>query len=91
MIKKGLSVGIAKELGLTQVEVKRVVDKVFENLTGALARGERIELRNFGVFGVKSREARKGRNPRTGEVVPIPRKKVVYFKPGKKLKQMVNK
>jgi len=91
MTKKDLVVKIANELNLAQNLVKSVVEKVLDGITDYLSSGEKIELRNFGVLKVKLREARVGRNPRTGKVVPIAQKKVVCFKAGRILKQRVEK
>jgi integration host factor subunit beta len=67
-----------------------MVNAVFEDMTGALARGERIEIRGFGSFIVKQRHAREGRNPRTGELVSVAAKKIPFFKVGKELRLRVN-
>ena len=67
-----------------------IVATVFDEITGALARGERVELRGFGAFTVKRRNARTGRNPRTGETVPVEEKAVPFFKAGKELRERVN-
>ncbi len=71
-------------------EVEAAVNRVFEELTQTLARGERIEVRGLGSFGVKQHRARQGRNPRTGEVVAVAAKKVAYFKAGKELRIRVD-
>jgi integration host factor subunit beta len=71
-------------------DIERLVATVFEEITGALARGDRVELRGFGAFSVKSRPARKGRNPRTGESVEVDAKHVPYFKTGKELRERLN-
>jgi integration host factor subunit beta len=63
---------------------------LFEEITAALARGDRVELRGFGAFSVKQRDARMGRNPRTGEAVPVPEKAVPFFKAGKELRERMN-
>ena len=75
---------------LTAHDVERIVATVFDEITGALARGERVELRGFGAFTVKRRNARTGRNPRTGETVPVDEKAVPFFKAGKELRERVN-
>ena len=75
---------------LTGRDVELIVSTVFEEITGALARGERVELRGFGAFTVKRRNARTGRNPRTGEAVPVDEKAVPFFKAGKELRERVN-
>jgi integration host factor subunit beta len=67
------------------------VDTVFRSIIEALQRGEKIELRGFGSFRLRQREPRKGRNPKTGDKVDVPPKKVPYFKPGKELKELINR
>jgi integration host factor subunit beta len=76
---------------LTGRDVELIVATVFDEITAALARGERVELRGFGAFTVKHRNARTGRNPRTGEAVPVDEKAVPFFKAGKELRERVNK
>jgi integration host factor subunit beta len=76
---------------LTGRDVELIVATVFDEITAALARGERVELRGFGAFTVKHRDARTGRNPRTGEAVPVDEKAVPFFKAGKELRERVNK
>lgn len=75
---------------LRQPDVELIVSTIFEEITAALARGDRVELRGFGAFSAKKREARTGRNPRTGESVAVSGKAVPYFKPGKELRERVN-
>jgi integration host factor subunit beta len=75
---------------LYQRDVERIVSTVFDEIAGALARGDRVELRGFGAFSVKLRDARIGRNPRTGETVHVSRKAVPFFKTGKQLREMIN-
>ena len=82
MTKKDIVLKVAAEAGLKQLDVKKAVQKSLETIVQALAQGETVELRNFGIFKVKSRKGRTGRNPRTGEKVPVPPKRVVVFKPG---------
>ncbi len=82
MTKKDIVIKVADATDLKQLVVKRVVQKTLDTLVAALSRGETVELRNFGIFKVKSRKGRTGRNPRTGEKVPVPPKRVVVFKPG---------
>ncbi len=89
MTKKEIAIKIADETGIKQIIVKEVVQKTIDEMIEALAKGETLELRNFGVFKVKERKARTGRNPRTGETVSVPPKKVVTFKPGLVMKQRV--
>ncbi len=76
---------------LTGRDVELIVATIFNEITGALARGERVELRGFGAFTVKRRDARTGRNPRTGEAVPVDEKAVPFFKAGKELRERINK
>jgi len=71
-------------------DVERIVSTVFDEISDALARGDRVELRGFGAFSVKERAARVGRNPRTGASVTVPEKYVPFFKSGKELRQRVN-
>jgi nucleoid DNA-binding protein len=87
--KKDIVRTISEEVGLTQQQTKEVVQKTFDAIIESLVREQRIELRNFGVFEVKPRAARKARNPRTGEQVDVPRKHVVTFKPGKYMEAKV--
>ena len=75
---------------LYQRDVERIVSTIFEEITGALTRGDRVELRGFGAFSVKGRNARVGRNPRTGETVQVAKKFVPYFKAGKELRERMN-
>jgi len=75
---------------LFQRDVERIVGTVFEEITDALANGDRVELRGFGAFSVKKRDARMGRNPRTGEAVPVDAKAVPFFKTGKLLRDRLN-
>lgn len=89
MTKKDIVVKIADDTGVKQIEVKKVLQKALDDIIESLARGETVELRNFGVFKVKTRKGRTGRNPRTGESVPIPEKKIVTFKPGLVMKERV--
>ncbi len=71
-------------------DVERIVSTVFEEITLALSGGDRVELRGFGAFSVKKRDKRIGRNPRTGESVPVPEKHVPFFKTGKELRLRLN-
>lgn len=72
-------------------DVERVVSTILDEITGALADGKRVELRGFGAFSTRARRARSGRNPRTGEAVAVEAKRVPYFKPGKELRDRLNK
>jgi len=89
MTKKDIAIRISDETGMKQILVKKVIQKTLDSIIDILATGETIELRNFGIFKVKSRKGRTGRNPRTGEIVPVPPKKAVVFKPGMIMKQKV--
>ncbi len=75
---------------LYQRDVERIVSTVFDEIATALARGDRVELRGFGAFSVKLRDARIGRNPRTGETVYVAKKAVPFFKTGKQLRELIN-
>lgn len=75
---------------LYQRDVERIVATVFDEITSALAQGDRVELRGFGAFSVKERGSRTGRNPRTGESVDVDAKYIPYFKTGKQLRDMLN-
>jgi integration host factor subunit beta len=87
--KKEIVKAISEEIGLTQLKTKEIVQKTFEEIVKTLVKERRIELRNFGVFEVKKRAARKARNPRTGEKVFVDEKFVVTFKPGKEMEERV--
>jgi integration host factor subunit beta len=71
-------------------DIERIVSTLFEEISAALVRGDRVELRGFGAFSVRDRGARVGRNPRTGDEVDVPDKAVPYFKTGKELRQRLN-
>jgi nucleoid DNA-binding protein len=87
--KKEIVKTISEEIGLTQLKTKEIVQKTFDAIVETLVEDHRIELRNFGVFEVKRRAARKARNPRTGDKVFVPEKFVVTFKPGKEMEERV--
>ena len=87
--KKEIVKAISEELGLTQLRTKEIVQKTFDAIIDTLISDQRIELRNFGVFEVKKRAARKARNPRTGDEVEVAEKYVVTFKPGKEMEERV--
>ncbi len=92
MTKSTLIEKIAEKVkGLTKKQVEVVVETVFDNIKDALAQGGKVEIRGFGNFKLRSRKARKARNPKTGESVDVPPKKVPYFKVGKDLREMINK
>lgn len=91
MIRSELVQKIADENPhLFQRDVERIVNAIFEEITAALARGDRVELRGFGAFSVKRRDARVGRNPRTGTAVDVEEKAVPFFKTGKLLRDRLN-
>ena len=87
LTKKDLVLLVAKETNITQVDVKRVIQRTLHHVIGSLKEGKTIELRNFGVFKVRTRAPRRGRNPKTGQEVPVPAKRVVVFKPGLLMRQ----
>lgn len=91
MIKSELIQKLADENPhLFQRDVERIVSSVFEEITQAMVRGDRVELRGFGAFSVKHRDARTGRDPRTGESVEVPEKRAPFFKTGKDLRDRMN-
>lgn len=90
MTKADLVEIVAEEAEMTKKDVEQLIEIIFESIVDSLNKGEKIELRGFGSFRVRHRNARKGRNPKTGEPVEIPAKRVAYFKPGKDLKDMIN-
>ncbi len=89
MTKKDIVRTIAEQIELPQLRTKELVQRTFDALIDALVQEGRVELRNFGVFQIKKREARMARNPRTGERVPVQAKSVVTFKPGKEMEARV--
>jgi len=89
--KRELVIEVAERKGYTQNEVSEIIQATLDVIAESLAKGKRLEIRNFGVFEVKKRDARRGRNPRTGAEVPIPEKRVATFKPGKALKELVER
>jgi integration host factor subunit beta len=91
MIRSELIQKIADENPhLYQRDVERIVNTIFDEVTSAMSRGDRVELRGFGAFSVKQRDARVGRNPRTGETVKVKEKHVPFFKTGKLLRDRLN-
>jgi integration host factor subunit beta len=90
MTKAELVEDVARAAELTKKDAERLVEIVFESIIETLNHGEKIELRGFGSFRVRERGARRGRNPKTGDPVNIPAKRVPYFKPGKELKELIN-
>ncbi len=91
MTKAVLVEEVAQVTDLTKKDAEVIVDTVFQCIVDALHRGEKIELRGFGSFRLRQRQPRKGRNPKTGDRVDVPPKKVPYFKPGKDLKERINR
>ena len=91
MIRSELLQALARDNpDLRAEEIEQVVDIFFDAVTERLADGGRVELRGFGAFSTREREARQGRNPRTGEPVEVPAKSVPYFKPGKEMRALLN-
>lgn len=91
MIKADLVGIIAKEMNIPKQEAETGVDLFFESIKDAILKGEEIEIRGFGSFRFRKRTSRSGRNPRTGAPVKVPPKKVLFFKPSKLLKEMINR
>jgi integration host factor subunit beta len=90
MTKAELVEEVSRVSDLTKKHSEVIVDTVFQTIVDALHRGDKIELRGFGSFRLRRREPRKGRNPKTGDKVDVPPKRVPYFKPGKELKDLIN-
>ncbi|MDD5584402.1 MAG: integration host factor subunit beta [Candidatus Omnitrophica bacterium] len=88
MRKRDIVLKISQDTGIKQVVVKDVVQRTFDTILESLKGGTRIELRNFGIFLVKKRKKRIGRNPKTGAVVPVPERLTVVFKPGLEMKKL---
>lgn len=91
MTKAELVDEVGREATLTRKHSEVIVDAVFSTIAEALQRGDKIELRGFGSFRVRRRGSRTGRNPKTGQGVVVPAKKVPYFKPGKELRELLNR
>ena len=90
MTKAELVDEVARVVGLTKKQAETIVNIVFDSIVESLRAGQKIELRGFGSFRLRSRKSRTGRNPKTGEKVEVPSKKIPYFKPGKELKELIN-
>jgi integration host factor subunit beta len=90
MTKSRLIRLLVEQKGLPLADAQKVVETVFESISGSLERGERVELRGFGSFGLKERKARAGRNPKSGEAVKVSAKRVMYFKAGQELRERVD-
>ena len=91
MTKKDMARTISEEMGIPQAQAQAIVQRVFDGITETLVNEGRLELRNFGVFEVKQRKPRRARNPRTGQAVEVPAKRVVTFKPGRELEERVGR
>ena len=89
MTKRELATQIAVKLGMTQKDVASVLETFLDEICRRLADGRRLELRDFGVFDTRTRTSHVGRNPRTGEQVAVPERKVVTFRPGKRMKEVI--
>src|ERR1700730_15776791 len=90
MTKAELTEEVAKVARLTKKEPELIVNSGFDNITDALGKGDKVELRGFGSFRIRHRNSRKGRNPKTGDSVSVPEKRVPFFKVGKRLRELVN-
>ena len=90
MTKAELVEEVARAVQLTKKQAEIIVNVVFDSIVESLRSGEKIELRGFGSFRLRNRKSRLGRNPKTGERVEVPSKRIPYFKPGKELKEMIN-
>jgi len=91
MTKAELVDEVARVVSLTKKQAETIVNIVFDSIVDSLRSGQKIELRGFGSFRLRNRKSRTGRNPKTGEKVDVPSKKIPYFKPGKELKELINK
>ncbi len=89
--KTQLIANVAKDAGLTKVQAEKAVKSTFDNIAGAMSKGDNVTLIGFGTFSVYKRAARTGKNPRTGETIKIPAKQAVKFKAGKALVELVDK
>jgi integration host factor subunit beta len=90
MTKAELVERVAEKINLTKKQTETIVNILLNSITEALGRGDKVELRGFGSFRIRERNPREGRNPKTGETVSIPAKKVPFFKAGKELREMVD-
>jgi len=91
MTKAELVDEVARVVQLTKKQAETIVNIVFDSIVESLRSGQKIELRGFGSFRLRNRKSRTGRNPKTGEKVEVPSKKIPYFKPGKELKELINR
>lgn len=90
MTKAQLIDEVARVADLSRKHSELIIDIFFQSIVNALEKGEKIELRGFGSFRIRQRNARQGRNPKTGETVSVPAKRIPYFKPGRELKELLN-
>ena len=90
MTKAELVEEVSEKTGLPKKQAEIVVNTVFESIVDTLKTGEKIELRGFGSFRIRRRDSRTGRNPKTGDKVEVPAKRIPYFKPGKELRELLN-
>lgn len=90
MTKAELVEKVAEDIKLTKKQTEAIVNILFSSITEALSQGDKVELRGFGSFRIRDRNPREGRNPKTGDTVHIPAKKVPFFKAGKELREMVD-
>lgn len=91
MNKSDLVSSVAKASGLTKADAERAIDATFQSITKSLVKGDEVRLIGFGTFAIAERKATEGRNPRTGEAIKIPAKRLPKFRPGKQLKESVEK
>ncbi len=91
MNKTELIAAVAEQASITKKDAEKAIAAVIDSITNAMAEGDKVQLVGFGTFEVRARDARKGKNPRTGEIIDIPASKVPAFKAGKALKDIVNK
>jgi len=90
MTKAELVENVSKSMDISKKHTEIVINTIIDSIISTLKNGEKVELRGFGSFKIRDRQARVGRNPKTGEKVDIPEKKIPYFKPGKELKDLLN-
>src|SRR5437667_11069352 len=90
MTKADLIDEVSKISSLTKKETETIVNTIFDNITDALSKGDKVELRGFASFRIRHRNSRKGRNPKTGSSVDVPQKRVPFFKVGERLRELVN-
>ncbi len=91
MTKKDIALAIASAMGLTQAQAKEIVQRVLDGITETLLHEGRLELRDFGIFEVRERKPRRARNPRTGERVEVPARRIVTFKPGREMAERLGR